>query len=340
MLGKNIYEAFDMPINISVKEIGEKLIEYIYRNDISSGLVILVDMGSLKDIYNQIKEHINQPIAIINNVSTQMALFIGDLLSKDIYLEELVEKIKQCNETEYKIIYPEKVKEKAIITSCITGIGTAKQMQRLLERSIPKELGINILICDYDRLKKDGLKDALFQMYDVMAIISTLDPEVHDIDYISLEDLISGRGEEKMYKIFSEVVDDETVRIINNNLVRNFSLESIVSSVTILDTNKILENVEKCLNNLELLIGRRIPNDKKVTLYIHISCLVERLIRQVPIENYNNLDQLMQCQENMINNIKRAFSGIEETYNVKINVEEIGYVYDIITAPTEDLEVF
>ena len=32
MLGKNIYEAFDMPINISVKEIGEKLIEYIYRN--------------------------------------------------------------------------------------------------------------------------------------------------------------------------------------------------------------------------------------------------------------------------------------------------------------------
>ena len=48
----------------------------------------------------------------------------------------------------------------------------------------------------------------------------------------------------------------------------------------------------------------------------------------------------MQCQENMINNIKRAFSGIEETYNVKINVEEIGYVYDIITAPTEDLEVF
>ena len=149
-------------------------------------------------------------------------------------------------------------------------------------------------------------------MYDVMAIISTLDPEVHDIDYISLEDLISGRGEEKMYKIFSEVVDDETVRIINNNLVRNFSLESIVSSVTILDTNKILENVEKCLNNLELLIGRRIPNDKKVTLYIHISCLVERLIRQVPIENYNNLDQLMQCQENMINNIKRAFSGIRD----------------------------
>ncbi len=384
----NIYEAFDMPIDISINEIGERLIEYIHRNDISKGLIILVDMGSLKDIYNRIKDHINHPIAIINNVSTQMALFIGSLLNKDLYIEEVIEKVKQHNETEYKIIYPEKVKEKAIITSCITGIGTAKQMQRLLERSIPKELGINILICDYDRLKKDGLKDALFQMYDVMAIItscitgigtskqiqklleksipkelginilacdygrlkkdgvkdalfqlydviaiiSTLDPEVGDINYISLDDLISGRGEEKMYKIFSSVADEETIITINNNLVRNLSLESIVSSVTILDSNKILENVEMCLNDLELLIGRRIPNDKKVTLYIHISCLVERLIRKAPIENYNNLDTFMQCQENMINNIKKAFSGIEETYNVKINVEEIGYVYDIIMA--------
>lgn len=143
-----------------------------------------------------------------------------------------------------------------------------------------------------------------------------------------------------MHKIFNSVADEDTIIAINNNLVRNLSLESIVSSVTILDSNKILENVEMCLNELELLIGRRIPNDKKVTLYIHISCLIERLIRKVPIENYNNLDTFVQCQENMINNIKKAFSGIEETYNVKINVEEIGYVYDIITAPTEALKEF
>lgn len=340
MLERNIYESFDMPIDISLNEIGERLIEYIERNDVSNGLIILVDMGSLKDIYNQIKDFIKGPVAIINNVSTQMALFIGDLLKQDIYLEELVEKVRQCNETEYKIIYPEKVKEKAIIASCITGIGTAKQLQRLLEKSIPKELEINILVHDYDRLKKDGVKDALFQLYDVMAIISTLDPEINDIDYISLEDLISGKGEEKMQRIFKEVTDEETIRVINNNLVRNFSLESIVSSVTILDTNKILENIEICLNNLEVLIGERIANNKKVTLYIHISCLIERLIRQIPIVNYTNLEEFIQCQENMINNIKKAFSGIEEIYNVKINTAEIGYIYDIISAPTEVLEEF
>ena len=340
ILESNLFEAFDMPIDISVKEIGERLIEYINRTDITKGLIILVDMGSLKDIHNQIKDYINYPIAIINNVSTQIALYIGSLLNKDLYIEEVIEKVKEYNETEYKIIYPEKVKEKAIITSSITGIGTSKQIQKLLEKSIPKELGINIVACDYARLKNDGVKDTLFQMYDVLAIISTLDPEVSDINYISLDDLISGRGEEQMKKIFNLVADENTIITINNNLVRNLSLETIVSSVTILDSNKILENVEKCLNELEILIGKRIPNDKKVTLYIHISCLVERLIRKVPIENYNNLDTFIQCQENMIKNIKKAFSGIEETYNVKINIEEVGYVYDIITAKTEALNEF
>lgn len=265
-----------------------------------------------------------------------MALYIGDLLNKELYLEEIIEKVKKSINTEYKMIYPEKVKEKAIITSCITGIGTAKQLQKLLEKSIPKELDIKILACDFDRLKNQGVKDELFRVYDIIAIISTLNPEVECIDYISLDDLISGRGEDRMQRIFKDITDEETIIEINNNLIRNFSLESIVSSVTILDTNKVLENIESCLKNLELLLGERIPNSKKVTLYIHISCLIERLIRQKPINNYVNVESFKQCQKDMIKMIKKSFCGIEDIYNVKINIEEIGYIYDIISAKIDD----
>ncbi|OPJ60397.1 sigma 54-interacting transcriptional regulator [Clostridium oryzae] len=340
MLERNVFEPFDMPIDISMSEIVEKLIEYIEENDVSNGLVILVDMGSLKDIYLNIKDYINVPIAIVNNVSTQMALFVGDLLNKNIYLEELIEKLKASNVTQYKIIYPEISKEKAIITSCITGIGTAKQLQALLEKSIPKELGIHILVNEYERLKTNGTKEALFQLYDVLAILGTTNPEVEQVEYISLEDLISGRGEDKLYKIFDGIADEDTIRIINNNIIRNFSLKSVVGSVTILDTNKILENIEICLNNLEVIMGKRLPNNKKVALYVHISCLVERLIRNAPIKKYRNLDEFVQCQKDMINNIKKAFSVIEEIYNVKINMEEIGYIYDILTSPMGDSEEF
>lgn len=340
MLEKNIFEAFDMPIDISIKEISYKLIEYIKNNDVSKGLIILVDMGSLKDIYSKIEDYINGPVIIINNVSTQMALYVGDMLRREIYLEDIITKLKENNKTEYEIIYPVNFKEKSIVTSCATGIGTAKKIQKLLEQSIPKDLSINIVVQDYERLKTHGTKEAVFQLYDVLAVIGTMNPDIDEINYISLEDLISGRGEDRLIKLFDGIADERIIRNINDNIVRNFSLESVVSFLTILDTNKILEHVEQCLSNLEVFMGKRLPNDKKIALYVHTSCLVERLIRQAPIKDYPDIKEFSKCQKTMIDYIKKSFSVIEEIYNVKINIEEIGYIYDILSAKIESLEEF
>lgn len=334
LLGRNMYEAFDMPIDISIEDIVTRVLNYIETNDVTKGLVLLVDMGSLKEIDSQINKYISGPVAIINNVSTQMALFVGDMLSKDLYVEDIVEKLRNGNQTEYKIIYPEKEKEKAILTTCLTGMGTAIQIQKLLEASIPSDMRIKVIAHDYERLKSYGTQEAIFRMYDVFAIIGTADPGIAQIPYISLEGLISGQGETQMRRAFRSMINDEQIEEINNNLIRNFSLERVIESITILDTNKILSHVEECLSRLEILMNKRLTNDKKVALYVHVSCLVERLIRQAPIETYPNIDKFTQCQKEMIKLIQQAFSVIEKIYNVKINVAEIGYIYDYLVAPS------
>ncbi|MDA7026482.1 sigma 54-interacting transcriptional regulator [Bacillus sp. CLL-7-23] len=336
LLRKNVFEAFDMPIDVSVEDIAAQVLNYIEHNDVSKGLVILVDMGSLKDIYSQFKLHINGPVVIINNVSTQMALHLGDMLNKDLYLEDMIERLQAANQTEYSMIYPETNKEKVIVTSCMTGMGTAIQIQKLLTASIPEDLGIKVIAHDYNRLKEHGTSEAIFQMYLVLAVIGTADPELDQVAYISLEDLISGQGEEKFRKMFQPYYSTEQIQGINDNLIRNCSLERVIESLTILDTNKILAHVEKFLNRLELLLNKRLANAKKIALYVHVSCLIERLIRQAPIENYTNAETFEQCQKDMINNIKEAFSVIESIYNVKINLAEIGYIYDYLIAKSSD----
>jgi len=334
LLNSNMYEAFDMPLDVSIDEIVTRVLNYIENNDVSKGLVILVDMGSLKEIDAQINKFLRGPVAIINNVSTQMALLVGDMLSKDLYVEDIVEKLQKANHTEYKIIYPEKEKERAILTTCLTGMGTAKQIQRLFEASIPDDMNVKVIAHDYDRLKKHGTEEAVFRMYDVLAVIGTADPGLEQIPYISLEGVISGQGEAQMRKAFRSMMPEERIGEINNNLVRNFSLERVIESITILDTNKILSHVEECLTKLEMLMNKRLTNDKKVALYVHVSCMVERLIRQAPIENYPNIEEFKQCQKEMIILIRKAFSVIEDIYNVKMNVAEIGYIYDYLVAPS------
>lgn len=91
-----------------------------------------------------------------------------------------------------------------------------------------------------------------------------------------------------------------------------------------------MSQVEEFVNRLEIRLKRRISNARKIGLYVHVSCLVERLIRQSPIEDYANLDEFEQCQKEMIHAIKESFSVIEKLYNVKINTAEIGYIYDYI----------
>lgn len=332
LVGKNIFDAFDMPIDISVSEIAENVLHYIEQNDVSNGLVILVDTGSLKDIYESFQKKVNGPIAIINNVSTQMALNVGDMLKDKVYLEDIVEQVKENNETKYKVIYPDTSKKMAIVTSCFTGMGTAIELKKLLEKSIPKELNIKIVAHDYERLCKQGTKEALFHMYDVLAIVGTADPKIKQVDFISLEELISGKGENKLFRLFSPRTENIDIQKINNAIIRNFSFEQVIQSLTILDTDKVIHHIEDSLIVLEVLLKRRLPNDKKLSLYVHMSCLIERLIRQTPIENHPNLKAFQQSESKELKPIQQAFSSLEKIYNVQINLAELMYIYDIISA--------
>ena len=331
MLQRNIFEAFDMPMDISVDEIALKLIEYIDNHDVSEGLIILVDMGSLKDIYTRIEEAVSGPVMIINNVSTQTALHVGDLIRKDIPLEEMSTKIKAVSKTDCKVIYPQRQKKNAIVTTCATGIGTAKKLQMLLRKSIPDSLGIEIVVQDFDRLKANGLEETLFQYYNVLAIVGTVNPDIDNLSFISLEELISGDGEKKLERVLVNITNRELVQEINDSMIRYFSLESVVGSLTIIDMNKIMGFVEQFFKDIEFNLGKRLPNDKKIALYVHVSCLVERLIRHEPIENYPDMEHLPQCQRDMLKIIENAFTVIAEGYNVKINLAELCYIYDIMT---------
>ncbi|MDY4307682.1 hypothetical protein SNF32_11755 [Enterococcus mundtii] len=74
--------------------------------------------------------------------------------------------------------------------------------------------------------------------YDVVGIIGTTKPRQELAPFISLEELISGAGTEVLLSWLKEELDEEMIAYVNNQLVRNFSLDRVIQSVTILDTEK------------------------------------------------------------------------------------------------------
>ena len=329
LLKVKLFDAFDIPVNSEMGEITERVRHYVQMYDTSKGILLLVDMGSLQKVDVLLQHYVNSPMAIINNVSTQMAIQAGALLKQNRQLEEIVEELKGAELTEYKIIYPAK-REYALLTCCFTGIGTAEKIKEVLEESIPKEIAVKVLPCDYESLKQFGEQDPSFCRYQVLGIIGNADPGIDIVTYLSLEDLMSGQADEKIAKILGTVADTGQLEQINDNLIRNFSLKRLINQLTILDINKILCQVEKCLKIYESSAGIKLSNRSRFGVFFHVSCLIERLIRQCPIDTYENLEEFKQCHKEAVEMIQKSFSGLEQTYSVKMPLSEIGYLYDIL----------
>src|SRR5699024_986075 len=170
----------------------------------------------------------------------------------------------------------------------------------------------------------------IFSKFDVMGIIGTANPNVADIPYLSLEGVISGYENTILSKWLTSVLTEKENIAFNENVVRNFSLEKVIESVTILDTEKVMQAIENFIRNLEISFHDSLENSQKIALYVHVSCLIERLIRNMTIENYDGLEYLVKCHKKEIFLVKKAFSVIEKDYSVKIPLSELSYIYDIL----------
>lgn len=330
ILGKNIYEAFDMPVDVSMSQIAEIVNRFIKKEDTGKSLLIMVDTGSLREIYTELSS-INIPVGIINNVTTQMALDVGSKILQNMSLENIMNNAAENNKTIYKIIYPAVSMKNAIITTCMTGIGTAVKIKQLLEDSINRNDQIEILAINFNKLKCNGLNDEVFKAYNVLAIIGTDNPKVKGIKYIPLEKLIEGKEEGKLENIFGNILTEEELVNVNNNIIRNFSLERVINSLTIINTECLIKDIENSITELELSLNKKFENELKISLYVHISCLVERLIRGTPIKNYDRLDWLKRNKNDFIKSVQISFSNIEDKYGIKIVLPEIGIIYEIIS---------
>lgn len=330
LLEEVIFEAVDMPIDKKMEDIVRWMKEYIEFHDISSGILLLVDTGSLMDIYEELSDVLRVPAAIVNNISTQMAVNAGQMVKQRYHLEDIISRLEKYNQTEYQLIYPKVDKQKVLLTCCLTGTGTAEQIRGLIDDSIPDDIDISVISYDYDQLNNQSTADALLDSYDILGVIGTVNPQLSGVEFIPLEEVVSGAADRKMEKILAPAVPEGRIGEINDHLVRNFSVRQLIGSLTILDTDKIMNHIEECLKKYEVMTGQPLANSTKINLFIHVGCLAERLIRRSPIEDYPCLSDLEEQHTEEIAKIRSAFSGIEDTYSVKIPLSEIGYIYDII----------
>ena len=290
-------------------------------------VILLVDMGSLEQIHSQMGGLRNLNIGIINNISTALAVDIGLGICGNQKLEDILKRASESNVCTYRIIHNVQ-KEDAVIFSGENGIDTTEKLKELILKTSATSIPVKFVAYDYYRLMKNGSHDEIFQQYHVKCIIGLFNPEIEGIPFISLEDIISMNSAEKLTNIFSEYLDEEQMEVFNQNLVKNFSLQNVVESITILNPDKLLDEVEQAVGRLQKITGRKIAGRIMIGLYVHLCCLVERLVTKTPIDNYQDLEEFEQKHADFIRQVRDSFQDISRHYRVALPVSEIAYIYD------------
>ncbi|SKC35689.1 sigma 54-interacting transcriptional regulator [Maledivibacter halophilus] len=338
LLESNVFESFDMPIETSTKDIINKLEEYFSEVNTSRGVMILVDMGSLEEIYKGLEGILHGTIGIVNNITTKLALKVGNCILKDLEVEEIVKDIKTLDNFKCKVIFPVEKKKRALIVTCMTGIGTAKKIKSLLAKSLGGYAkSIEIIPYGYLKLYKNKHKDIIFNNYDVQAIIGTEDPNILEVPFLYIDDLISSYDTYIFNEVLKNIIPKEKIYRVKQSILKYFTLESVLSYITILNPNLIIDQLEVAIEALQYELKRNFSNDTKICLYIHLSCLIERLITKTHLEeeHIENIDEFKIGNKDFISVIKRSFSVIENYYSVKLPITEIYYLYEILSVKLE-----
>ena len=326
-----IFDAFDMPYDVNIQEIVRMVRNYLKRIDTSSGVLIFVDTGSVLNITSQINDLVKGNLGIINNVTTQMALEAGNAILQKRDIESVLKTIVRYNSTTYHFIR-QKEKQAVILVCCMKDLTVASKICDLL-RNCLEDRKVLILEYDYEKLARIGTEDEALEQYDIQMIISTNEIEsISKIPIVLLNELIEARGYKVLQSVLGKFYETDKVNEIIERIIKNFSLRNIMSQLTILNPEIIIDEVENVIRKMELELQVMFMPDLKQLLYMHIGVMVERLMQEKGEKSQNQMIEFYHKHKKFCEMSKKCFQTIEKRYHIKVNTREVRLIYQIITS--------
>ncbi len=328
LMGDNIIEGIDMPIDMGAKELLANVIKLIDKYGNIHKLLLMVDMGSLSDLAEKIWIHYDKRIevGIITGVNTLMLL---DVSRKVYYTNTSMDKIiGEVNYSDYLKVghYPliENGK-KRIIASCLTGIGTAVKIKEMLEdiihKNIKKELAIDAI--EFSNLKENK------NLENVICIVGTFDPHISYIPFIPLEDLLSGRGIDLINEMLKEnemtTIEDS---ISKNSIIQSLSMDLLIDYLTFLNPAKTIEICTRFLEQIERTLNIKFDNPVTLRFIIHTACMIERIISNEEVLNTYSEHFIKDSME--YSAIDKNIRVINNNFRINVPDTEISFLYEIL----------
>lgn len=326
LTGGYYFKAFDMPNATSTREIIDLLIAHLSRLKQGAGLIILVDMGSLKEIYEEIKLHLHGELLVINNVSTAMALDIAAKIQDKLPMEAIIEGAKGAYDVETRY-YAGMLPGNKIIISCISGEGISRKLKDIVQRYLVQE-EIDILTMEYDDLKwKIARADPALN--GTRLIITTTDLEAGYIPLISVEQLIKEKTQVLKRDYFNGLLMEGGLEPMVEEVVKLFTVEGVASRLNFLNPVVIIDEVEAVIKQYEAFYKIHFESYLRINLFMHIALMIERVMVNNGVRHREEAELTLE-QQAFVAVHDTFFQALNRKYNITLPLTEVLMIYEIM----------
>ena len=325
--GTFIMEGIDMPMDTTLDQTVEKVQDYLLHSAKGKGLILLVDTGSLSSMYTKIKNNLSGDLLIINNVSTAIALDVGLKMLGHGSFEQIAESTNRINSFDVQF-FEGLSKDKNIIISCMSGVGIAEKIQEIMKKTLG-DCGIDFVTMEYKKLL-DLLDENESKNFDQTLMILTTSP-LHDgisTPWLSVYDILDGRGEETLWNALSNIVTPEQFESLKKEFVRFFTIEGIVSRLQFLNPAVVIQDVEMILHRYEDYYKLEMSGHIRLNLYMHIAFMFERLMTADDTDDEGEPTNPNQKEFYRISKI--VFQDVEKKYHIHIDNYELSILYELL----------
>ena len=210
-------------------------------------------------------------------------------------------------------------------------------MSEMFAASFPKKLNIEFLSVDYKNVLEPKSLQIILDKYEVLFVVGTQDPQNPNICYVSMEDVIGFNHMERVFSILEQFLSSEELIVFKENLVREFSLQNVIQNLTILDAEVLIGMVNDGIEKLQKKMGKNFSDRIRISLNVHICCLVERLIRKEALDTLDNKKLETEeftlfanaVRDSFQNIIEALNSGITDKYNLMIITSNVDDGYEL-----------
>lgn len=329
ILRRRVFEALDLTYDDTLQDVVVPLGRLLGKYAHCRSVVLLVDTGSLADVDRYLSGMTSADLMVVSNVSTGLALEVGSAIVAGEDLRPVLDLCAQACAPRYRVIAGG-TGEDAIVFCSETGTEAADKVRRLFEKSLTRETSVQLVTGDYAELARNGVDSLLLSRYHVCAIVGTADPGIGGVPFVPLDELLFEGSSEQIDRVLAADLGREGIRALHGNLLKNLTLINVIESITILNPEALFVEVDRAIHRLEEKRGKKITVRMTTGLYVHLCCLVERLVTRTPIEAYPDEDAFVREHADFVTQFRESFADICRRYRVEVPVSEIAYVHAYI----------